>query len=164
MSTISSCSTRLLIACAIVSVMAAPSFGQQKSYTRSGVLSCKLAPTVGLIVGSRQKIGCRFTPDGGGRSEAYAGAITRVGLDLGVTAGGAMAWAVLTSAHVSPRGGLAGRYVGASGDIALGVGAGANVMIGGSNKAVALQPVSIEGQVGVNIALGVAGLELQAAR
>ncbi|AMN43667.1 DUF992 domain-containing protein [Rhodoplanes sp. Z2-YC6860] len=161
---VSNCGASLLFACALVSVMAVPSLGQQKSYTRSGVLSCKLAPTVGLVVGSRQKIGCRFTPDGGGPSEAYAGAITRIGLDLGVTAGGAMAWAVLTSAHISPRGGLAGRYVGASGDIALGIGAGANVMIGGSNKAVALQPVSVEGQVGVNIALGVAGLELQAAR
>ena len=72
-----------------------------------------------------------------------------------------MAWAVMTNAAVPARGGLAGNYVGASGDIALGVGVGANVLIGGSNKSVALQPVSVEGQVGVNLALGVAGLELR---
>lgn len=72
-----------------------------------------------------------------------------------------MAWAVMTSAAAPARGGLGGTYVGASGDIALGVGAGANVLIGGSNKSVALQPVSIEGQVGVNLALGIANLELR---
>jgi hypothetical protein len=87
----------------------------------------------------------------------------RIGLDLGITAGGAMAWAVLTSAPTPSRGGLAGHYGGASGDISVGVGVGANVLIGGSNKSVALQPLSIEGQVGLNLALGIAGLELQPA-
>lgn len=154
----------LLMVGAFVAVMAMPSRAQQQGqYTRSGTLSCRLAPTIGLIVGSRQTMTCQFRPDAGGFSENYSGAITKIGLDLGVTAGGVMGWAVLTSAAVPVRGGLAGTYVGASGSIAVGVGAGANVLIGGSNKAVALQPVSVEGQIGVNLALGVANLELRPA-
>jgi hypothetical protein len=151
-----------LIVGALVAVMAMPSLAQQQGqYGRSGVLSCRMAPTIGLIVGSRQSMTCQFKSDSGGQFESYSGVMTRVGLDLGITAGGGMAWAVLTSAAVPARGGLAGVYVGASGDIALGVGVGANVLIGGSNKSVALQPVSIEGQVGVNLAVGIANLELR---
>ena len=154
----------LLMVGAFVAAMAMPSRAQQQGqYTRSGTLSCRLAPTIGLIVGSRQTMTCQFRPDTGGFSENYSGAITKIGLDLGVTAGGVMGWAVLTSAAVPVRGGLAGTYVGASGSIALGLGAGANVLIGGSNKAVALQPVSVEGQIGVNLALGVANLDLRPA-
>ena len=87
--------------------------------------------------------------------------MTRIGLDLGFTAGGQMAWAVLVSAEVPVRGGLAGTYVGGSGDIALGIGVGANLLIGGNNQSVALQPISIEGQVGLNLALGIASLQLR---
>ena len=153
----------LLIAGAFVAMTAMPSRAQQQGqYNQTGVLSCRLAPTIGLIVGSRQSMACQFRPDKGGLVENYSGAITKIGLDLGITAGGAMAWAVLASAAVPVRGGLAGTYVGASGSISLGVGAGANVLIGGSNRSVALQPVSIEGSVGVNLALGVANLELRA--
>jgi hypothetical protein len=70
---------------------------------------------------------------------------------------------VLASAEIPVRGGLAGTYVGGSGDISLGIGVGANALIGGSNKAVALQPLSIEGQVGLNLALGIANLQLRSA-
>jgi len=151
-----------LIAGALAVAMAMPSLAQQQGqYSRSGVLSCRMAPTIGLIVGSRQTMTCQFKSDTSGQLESYSGVMTRVGLDLGITAGGGMAWAVMTSAAAPARGGLGGTYVGASGDIALGVGAGANVLIGGSNKSVALQPVSIEGQVGVNLALGIANLELR---
>ena len=151
-----------LIAGALAAAMAMPSLAQQQGqYSRSGVLSSRMAPTIGLIVGSRQTMTCQFKSDTTGQLESYSGVMTRVGLDLGITAGGGMAWAVMTSAAAPARGGLGGTYVGASGDIALGVGAGANVLIGGSNKSVALQPVSIEGQVGVNLALGIANLELR---
>jgi hypothetical protein len=150
-----------LVAGALAAAMAMPSLAQQQGqYSRSGVLSCRMAPTIGLIVGSRQTMTCQFKSDTG-QLENYSGVMTRVGLDLGITAGGGMAWAVMTSAAVPARGALGGTYVGASGDISLGVGAGANVLIGGSNKSVALQPVSIEGQVGVNLALGIANLELR---
>jgi hypothetical protein len=132
-----------------------------QSRAKAGMLTCKTGPSVGLIVGSRQKMQCRFTPDNGGPPEAYAGTIGRLGLDVGITAGGVMGWAVLASTTALPRGALRGNYVGASGDASLGVGVGANVLVGGSKNTVSLQPVSVEAQVGVNLALGVARLVLQ---
>jgi len=135
-----------------------------QSSVKAGMLSCKTSASIGLVVGSRQKLLCRFTPDNGGPPENYTGVINRLGLDLGVTAGGVLGWAVFAQqANRVPRGALAGKYVGGSGDISLGVGVGANALFGGSNNSFALQPISVEGQVGVNLALGVAGLTLAAA-
>jgi hypothetical protein len=96
-----------------------------------------------------------------GRIQYYGGVITRVGLDLGVTAGGIMTWVVLASTDNIPSGALSGRFVGASGDISVGVGVGANLLVGGTRKSISLQPLSVEGQVGVNLALGVAGVTLR---
>jgi len=126
---------------------------------RTGLLACSVSPSVGLIVGSRQGLACLFTPDGL-PPERYTGAINRVGLDVGFTAGGQLAWAVYAPTAGFYPGALAGLYVGASGEAAFGLGLGANVLVGGSNRTIALQPVSVEGTVGVNLALGVAGLEL----
>jgi len=82
---------------------------------------------------------------------------------VGATAGGRMEWAVYapTSRKV---GALAGRYGGVSGEATVGVGAGVNVLVGGSNRTVSLQPVSVEGQTGLNVAGGVTELELRPAR
>jgi hypothetical protein len=93
----------------------------------------------------------------------YVGSISKFGLDIGATAGGRMEWAVYapTSRKV---GALAGRYGGVSGEATVGVGAGVNVLVGGSNRTVSLQPVSIEGQAGLNVAGGVTELELRPAR
>jgi hypothetical protein len=128
---------------------------------RVGLLTCRLAPSVGLIVGSRQRMDCSFRPSTGGRSERYAGSVTRFGLDLGITAGGVMTWAVFARTRALGRGALAGNFVGASGDIAFGVGVGANLLVGGSRRSVMLQPLSVSGQVGINLAVGVAGLTLR---
>jgi hypothetical protein len=126
----------------------------------AGVLTCRLAPSVGLIIGSRQRMRCEFVaPDG--RSERYTGSVTRFGLDLGLTVGGIMRWAVLSNTRIPGRGFLAGSYVGASGDIALGIGVGANALVGGSRRSTVLQPLSLAGQVGINLAVGVAGLRLR---
>ena len=72
-----------------------------------------------------------------------------------------MAWVVLASTPFIPSGALAGEFIGASGDISLGVGVGANLLVGGTRKSVSLQPLSLEGQVGANLALGVARMKLQ---
>jgi hypothetical protein len=106
---------------------------------------------------------CQFTPDGPFPQEGYLGVIDTVGLDIGITGGGAMAWAVFAPTQGPAHGGLAGRYVGATGEIGLGVGVGANVLLGGSDRTVALQPLSVEGQVGVNLAVGLSSLELRPA-
>jgi hypothetical protein len=145
---------------AVFAILSASTLQVSAQQTQAGMLTCQTSASVGLIVGSHQKIRCRFVPNNGGAPEHYTGAINRVGLDLGVTAGGIMSWAVLASTALYPHA-LAGKYVGASGDVAFGVGVGANVLIGGSKKSVALQPLSVEGQAGVNLALGVAGLTLQ---
>jgi hypothetical protein len=144
-----------------VAVLLEISPAQAQSRTEVGRLLCRMGPSVGVIIGSRQRLACRFTPSGGGRAENYSGTITRFGLDVGFTAGGVMSWTVLARKRGIGRGQLAGRYVGASGDVSLGVGAGANALIGGSRRSVMLQPVSFVSQVGVNLAVGVAGLTLR---
>jgi hypothetical protein len=138
-----------------------PLAAQQAGGTKVGVLTCKTSASLGLLVGSHQKLRCSFKPDGGGPPENYAGHINRLGIDIGVKAGGVMAWGVFAPTNGYHHGALAGRYVGGSGSASLGVGVGANALIGGSHRSIALQPLSVEGHVGVNLALGVAGLSLQ---
>jgi hypothetical protein len=99
-----------------------------------------------------------------GGTQNYTGTIGRLGLDLGVTAGGVMPWAVLASTANIPSGAPAGEFVGASGEITVGVRVGANVFVGGARKSVSLQPLSVEGQLGANLALGVARITLTPVR
>jgi hypothetical protein len=135
----------------------------QGSSTRQGVLTCRTSASLGLIVGSTQRLACQFKGSSG-LTQDYVGRINRVGLDIGFTAGGVMAWAVLGNSSAVRPGALAGRFVGASGDVSVGVGAGANLLIGGTAQAISLQPLSLEGQIGLNLALGVAGLTLTPVR
>jgi hypothetical protein len=153
------------MAAAVVLASLSPtaSQAQQPSGTQVGMLTCQMAPSIGFIVGSVQSMRCRFVPNGGYPQQAYVGEIDTVGLDVGITAGGALAWGVFAPTGGPPVGGLAGVYVGASGDISVGVGVGANVLFGGSNRTIALQPLSVEGEVGVALALGVSSLKLAAA-
>jgi Protein of unknown function (DUF992) len=134
---------------------------QQAGGTKVGVLTCRTSASLGLLVGSHQKLRCSFKPDSGGAPEIYVGHINRLGIDIGVKAGGVMAWGVFAPTNGYHHGALAGRYVGGSGSASLGVGVGANALVGGSHRSIALQPLSVEGHVGVNLALGVAGLSLQ---
>ena len=140
-----------------------PVSAQQANRAKVGLLTCRTSTSVGLIIGSHQRMACRFTPDHGGPSYNYAGHINRLGFDVGIRAGGVLGWAVFAPTNGVHRGALAGTYVGASGSISLGLGAGANVLVGGSHRSIALQPISVEGQAGVNLALGVAGLTLRLA-
>ena len=144
-------------------VFAADTAHAQGSSMRTGLLTCRTSASVGLIVGSTQRLSCQFKSDAGW-VQNYVGRMNRVGLDLGITAGGVMSWAVLGSSSAIRPGALTGRFVGASGAASLGVGVGANVLFGGTRKSVSLQPLSVEGQVGVNLALGVAGLTLTPVR
>ena len=132
----------------------------QGNTVRQGVLTCRISASVGLLVGSRQRLRCQFRSESG-RTQKYIGTIGRLGFDIGFTAGGVMAWAVLASTPTIPSGALAGEFVGASGDISAGLGVGANLLVGGTRKSVLLQPLSVEGQVGVNLALGVARMKLK---
>jgi Protein of unknown function (DUF992) len=151
-----------LIGLAVLS--ASPAVAQTVPTTAAGTLTCQLAPSIGLIIGSRQRMACRFVPNGPFPPEAYVGVMGTVGLDIGITAGGVMAWGVLAPTAGPMRGKLAGTYVGASGAIGVGVGVGANLLFGGTGRSIALQPLSVEGSVGVNLSLGVSSLTLALAQ
>jgi hypothetical protein len=130
-----------------------------RSGVRIGTLNCTIQGGVGLVLGSRRNMTCVFRPSSGGR-EAYTGRVTRVGLDIGVTSKARMTWAVFAPGRLK-RGSLAGNYGGASASATVGVGLGANVLVGGFKKSVALQPLSVQAQTGLNLALGVAGMRLR---
>ena len=133
-----------------------PSAAQQ---SRAGVLTCDVSAGLGLILGSQKEVSCAFAPQGPGRREDYGGVITKFGLDVGITGGGVMVWEVYTRTVAGP-GFLAGDYAGVSGEASVGAGLGANVLVGGSNRTVTLQPLSVQGQIGLNLAVGVAALHL----
>ena len=125
-----------------------------------GALTCNTGPSVGLLIGSQQQMNCLFISRAGVR-ETYTGIINRLGLDIGITAGGRLVWRVYAPTSGLKRHALAGNYVGGSANASLVVGAGANALVGGSNRTIALQPLSVEGRVGANLAVGVASLTLQ---
>src|SRR4029078_2652691 len=152
----------VLVALAIVFV--SPAVAQQPPGRRLGTLTCKLAPSVGLIFGSRQRMACRFTPNGPNPPEAYVGVMGTIGLDIGITAGGAMAWGVFAPTAGPRRGALAGAYVGASGAIGVGVGVGANLLFGGTGRSIAFQPLSVEGSVAITLSLRLSSLTLTLAQ
>lgn len=130
------------------------------AWAQVGVLTCRLNPSIGFIIAGHQSMECNYAPSGLNSPQGYQGAINIVGLDIGVTAGGVLAWTVFAPTQGVAPGALAGEYVGASGDLGIGVGAGANILVGGSGRTFALQPLSLEGSVAVNIALGVSMLKL----
>jgi hypothetical protein len=154
-----------LAALAVVAAVSlpAPSIAQGRERTKVGSLTCDISAGIGLIITSKKELTCMFTLSQPGPREVYTGSITKFGLDLGATTGGEMVWAVYAPTN-RRFGALAGRYVGASAEATVGAGVGANVLVGGSNRTVSLQPVSVQGQAGLNLAVGVAGLELRPAR
>jgi hypothetical protein len=146
---------------AILIVLVASVTAQARQPVRVGGLTCSTGPRVGLVLGSRQDMRCVFRASGTGRRYAYAGTIRRLGLDVGITRGGRLFWAVFARNSQISRGTLSGNYVGASGNVAVGLGLGAKVLIGGSRRTITLQPLSVEGQIGINLALGVTNLTLR---
>ncbi len=132
-----------------------------KSGVNVGVLKCTVDGGIGLILGSSKHMKCSFTPAGSDPRDFYKGKVIKIGLDIGVTEKSYITWLVFAPGKLRP-GALAGSYVGATADVAIGVGLGANVLVGGFKKSVALQPVSVEGEVGLNVAVGFGEIELAA--
>lgn len=157
----------MLGAAAALSLIAAatsPLQAQPKERVQAGVLNCDVSGGLGLIIGSQKEVTCQFVPaDNNSPRELYVGVINKFGLDIGATAQGQMVWNVFAPTS-RPVAALAGDYVGAGAEATVAVGLGANVLIGGNNRTVALQPVSIQGQTGLNIAAGVTELRLRAVR
>ena len=154
---------RLLLATlALAAMLSLPAAAQApQSWTQVGSLSCKIDPNIGFIIVGHQPMECLFTPNTQTPPQAYDGAINTVGLNVGISAGGMLGWAVFAPTTGVPAGALAGDYVGVSGDIGIGIGAGANVLLGGSGRTIALQPLSLQGSVALNVVLGVSSLKLR---
>jgi hypothetical protein len=136
---------------------------QRPVWEQSGTLNCDVSGGIGFVVGSQRQVNCLFTPSYPAPPEQYVGTITKLGLDIGFTTGGQLVWSVLQST-TRRRGVLAGSYAGASAEATVVAGLGANVLVGGNDRSVALQPLSVQGQVGLNVAAGIAEISLQFVR
>ncbi len=151
----------LIGAAAVVMTATIPADAQPRR-VQVGSLACSISAGVGLVVASQRNVSCNFQPDNG-PPEVYIGTMTRVGVDVGFTTGGAMVWGVFADTN-RYAGMLSGTYAGATAEATAGAGVGANMLIGGSNRSVALQPLSVQGQVGLNVAAGIGALELHLAQ
>jgi hypothetical protein len=155
----------ILAGLAAVSLVAsvASSGAQQQRMVRVGVLECRGGASVGFIVGSVTHLGCVLRAEGM-PEDRYVATIRKVGLDLGITQESALAWGVFAPVARLGPGDLSGDYVGAQGSATFGVGVGGNVLVGGSANSIALQPLSVQGQVGISVAAGLESLELRPGR
>lgn len=150
----------LLAAISAFALTCVAAFPAHAERFRVGGLVCTSTPRVGMIFGSAQDLRCVFRARNSSRQYTYEGRIRRIGLDLGMTSGAVLSWGVFArNSRIGP-GTLRGNYVGASGNIAIGPGLGANALIGGSRRTIVLQPLSIERSVGLNLAASVTNLTL----
>ena len=149
------------ILAAVIGVAAlAGSEAQAQARVEVGVLTCTVRGGTGFIIGSTKDLRCRFIKPG--RDEFYHGSISKFGLDIGTTKRSAIAWAVFAPTSRLPPRSLSGNYGGVSAEATVGLGVGANALIGGSNKNIILQPLSVQAQQGLNISAGIAALQLRA--
>ena len=118
-----------------------------------------MSSSIGIVIGSQKNVNCVFRGRSNEPDEGYTGTMTTVGLDIGFTTGGVMVWTVFADSN-RYAGMLTGKYVGATAEASVAAGLGANVLVGGSHQTVALQPLSLQGQVGLDLAAGIGALEL----
>jgi hypothetical protein len=141
----------------VLSAFAAPS--SAAAQVRIGMLHCQGAGTIGYVVGSVESLRCTFQPSRG-KPYLYRGVVHRFGLDLGFTGQSSVAWLVFASTRRVGHANLAGIYGGVSAAATVGIGIGANALVGGSGNSVTLQPLSVQGQTGLSVAGGLSQLEL----
>lgn len=127
---------------------------------RVGTLTCNVASGWGFVFGSSKDLHCTY--HGNNHSEHYVGSISKFGVDIGYTEGGVLIWGVFAPSSDMRKGALEGDYGGATAGAAVGVGVGANVLLGGLDKSIALQPLSVEGEKGLNVAAGIGAISLRA--
>ena len=154
-----------LAAATIVAIAASTLPGAaQKANATLGVLDCVVEGGTGFIIGSQKRLQCTFTSANDAIApEIYAGSIKKFGLDVGATKTAVLRWRVLASTvNAYAPGVLAGTYTGVSAEATVGVGGGANVLVGGTGKSFALQPLSLQAQTGLNVAAGVTNFQLRA--
>jgi hypothetical protein len=150
----------ILATAACLAVLSVATEAAAQTRVEVGVLTCNARGSTGFIIGSTRDLRCTFKRSG--RDEFYRGTINKVGLDIGQTKAAVISWAVLAPTANLPRRSLSGTYGGVSAEATVGVGVGANALVGGSAKSIVLQPLSVQAQQGLNIAAGVSGLTLRA--
>lgn len=148
----------LVAAAAAMTSLAGVSAAHSQSGANVGSLSCTVAGGVGFVFGSSKELSCLFTRTDG-KAERYSGSVKKFGIDIGFTKEAQIVWLVFAPGNIAP-GALGGSYSGVTASGTVGVGAGANVLLGGSNKQISLQPVSVEGSVGLNVAAGIGAVDL----
>jgi hypothetical protein len=127
---------------------------------KAGTLTCDVAGGMGFVFGSTKDLTCSYEPTKA-MMEHYAGTISKWGVDIGFTGKGKLVWAVFAPTSDVRPGAIEGEYAGASAQANIGVGLGANVLVGGLDKSIALQPVSVEGSTGLNVAAGIGSISLK---
>jgi hypothetical protein len=149
----------------VLMILSLPAAAQgPQPWTQVGSLMCKVNPNVGFIIFGHQPMECTYTPTlVAAAPQYYDGAINTVGLDIGISAGSVLGWGVFAPTTGMAPGALAGEYVGVTGDVGFGIGGGANVLVGGSARTFALQPLSLQGSIAVDAVLGVSSLKLRPA-
>jgi hypothetical protein len=147
----------------LVASLAGAQAQQPMNRVQVGVLECRGGASIGFIVGSVTNLGCVLRINGL-PEDRYIATIRKVGVDLGITQESALAWGVYAPVARLGPGDLAGNYAGAQGSATIGVGVGGNVLVGGSANSIALQPLSVQGQIGLNVAAGLESLELRPGR
>ena len=154
---------RLMMGAAVVGALAlAGSANAAPHGVKVGTLTCNVASGWGFVFGSSKDLHCTFRPNAH-TGEHYTGTISKFGVDLGYTEGGVLVWGVFAPSSDVRPGALQGDYAGATAQATVGVGLGANVLVGGLDKSFALQPLSVEGSTGLNIAAGIGAISLKAA-
>jgi hypothetical protein len=154
---------RLMLGAAIaVAGLAAASAADAAPHgVRVGDLTCNVASGWGFVFGSSKDLHCTYRGSNG-RREHYTGTISKFGVDIGYTEGGVLVWGVFAPTSDMRKGALEGDYVGASAQANVGIGAGANALVGGFDKSITLQPLSVEGSKGLNVAAGIGSISLKA--
>ena len=155
----------LMIGAAIVAgaFVVGPAALAAESGVKVGILTCKVEPGWSYVVGSTRPLECDYVPNKG-HGERYVGKVQKVGVDLGYVSGATIVWAVVAPTSDIRSGALEGEYGGVTASVSIGVGAGANILVGGFDKSITLQPVSIEGDTGVNLAAGIGAITLEHSR
>ncbi|MEW9805482.1 DUF992 domain-containing protein [Mesorhizobium marinum] len=144
-------------ASAMVALFAPPASADN---IKLGLLTCEIEGGTALIIASHKGLSCTFKSSRSGRREHYTGMISKIGVDVGVTHQGSLQWAVFALSSKHKAGALAGEYLGATAEASIVAGGGANLLVGGFQRSFTLQPLSVQAQTGLNLALAVTSMRL----
>ncbi len=145
---------------ALVAGFATPALAQESGF-EIGTLTCKIVDVTNLIIYTNEKFSCNFK-GAGDVVESYTGTIDSVGVNLSIKKDFTIVWAVIAPTNDKYQThSLRGAYVGASADVALGLGAGVKVLVGGGANSFTLQPLSVAGVKGAGAAAGIQRFKLE---